>query len=95
MRQRSAEQEKQLREVNLKASQLIEKQAQFAQGLMEQQALSQQVAAQITNQQNAAPAPQLQTNENLQDVLDDVRADIIQNDSDELVEQVKSWIEKA
>lgn len=95
LRQRSAEQEKQLREVNLKASQLIEKQAQFAQGLMEQQALSQQVAAQITNQQNAAPAPQLQTNENLQDVLDDVRADIIQNDSDELVEQVKSWIEKA
>lgn len=95
LRQKSAEQEKQLREVNLKASQLIEKQAQFAQGLMEQQALSQQVAAQITNQQNAAPAPQLQTNENLQDVLDDVRADIIQNDSDELVEQVKSWIEKA
>ena len=95
LRQKSAEQEKQLRDVNLKASQLIEKQAQFAQGLMEQQALSQQVAAQITNQQNAAPAPQLQTNENLQDVLDDVRADIIQNDSDELVEQVKSWIEKA
>lgn len=95
LRQKSAEQEKQLREVNLKASQLIEKQAQFAQGLMEQQALSQQVAAQITNQQNAAPASQLQTNENLQDVLDDVRADIIQNDSDELVEQVKSWIEKA
>ena len=95
LRQKSAEQEKQLRDVNLKASQLIEKQAQFAQGLMEQQALSQQVAAQITNQQNAAPAPQLQANENLQDVLDDVRADIIQNDSDELVEQVKSWIEKA
>lgn len=95
LRQKSAEQEKQLRDVNLKASQLIEKQAQFAQGLMEQQALSQQVAAQITNQQNAAPAPQLQTNENLQDVLDDVREDIIQNDSDELVEQVKSWIEKA
>lgn len=95
LRQKSAEQEKQLRDVNLKASQLIEKQAQFAQGLMEQQALSQQVAAQITNQQNAAPAPQLQTNENLQDVLDDVRADIIQNDSEELVEQVKSWIEKA
>lgn len=95
LRQRSAEQEKQLRDVNLKASQLIEKQAQFAQGLMEQQALSQQVAAQITNQQQTAAAPQIQTTEDLQDVLDDVRSDIIQNDSEELVEQVKSWIEKA
>lgn len=95
LRQRSAEQEKQLRDVNLKASQLIEKQAQFAQGLMEQQALSQQVAAQITNQQQTAAAPQIQTTEDLQDVLEDVRSDIIQNDSEELVEQVKSWIEKA
>lgn len=96
LRQKTAEQEKQLRDVNLKASQLIEKQAQIAQGLMEQQALSQQVAAQISNQQQAAIAPkQLEQNEQLQDVIDDVRADIIQTDVEELGEQVKSWIEKS
>lgn len=96
LRQKAAEQEKQLRDVNLKASQLIEKQAQMAQGLMEQQALSQQVVAQISNQQTQAmPAQQQADVEPLQDVIEDVRADIIQNDSDELGEQVKSWIEKS
>ncbi len=98
LRQKAAEQEKQLREVNLKASQLVEKQAQMAQGLMEQQALSQQVAAQISNQQAAVAAAitqQTQTNESLQDVIEDVRSDINQVDVNELSEQVKSWIEKS
>ncbi|MBQ2644403.1 hypothetical protein IJG14_02360 [bacterium] len=106
LRQKSAEQEKQLRDMNLKASQLVEKQAQIAQGLMEQQALSQQVVAQIANQQTMAataavqqqnvPVQQpVQTNDSLEDVLEDVRSDISQSDVEELSEQVKSWIEKS
>ncbi|MGN0015616.1 MAG: flagellar M-ring protein FliF C-terminal domain-containing protein, partial [Candidatus Gastranaerophilaceae bacterium] len=96
LRQKAAEQEKQLRDVNLKASQLIEKQAQMAQGLMEQQALSQQVVAQISNQQaQGIPTQQQADIEPLQDVIEDVRADIVQNDSEDLGEQVKSWIEKS
>ena len=94
------EQEKQLREVNLKASQLVEKQAQIAQGLMEQQALSQQVVAQISNQQQAVnlqqQVPMQQTGDDtLEDVLDDVRSDISNTDIDEVANQVKSWIEKS
>lgn len=99
LRQKAAAQEKQLRDVNLKASQLSEKQAQIAQGLMEQQALSQQVAAQIANQQQAAAIPQqaqqMNFNEDLQDVIEDVRADMALTDTAELTEQVKSWIEKS
>ena len=96
LRQKAADQEKQLRDVNLKASQLIEKQAQIAQGLMEQQALSQQVSAQISNQQTVSiPKQPTQDEEDLLDVIEDVRSDIVQGDVDELGEQVKSWIEKA
>lgn len=98
LRKKTADQEKQLNDVNLKASQLIEKQQQMAQGLMEQQALSQQFVQQISNQQQAAPAipqqPQQAVNE-LEDVLDDVRSDLSVADVDELGDQVKSWLERS
>lgn len=98
LRKKAADQEKQLNDVNLKASQLIEKQQQMAQGLLEQQALSQQFVQQISNQQQA-PAPaiaqQPQTAEELQDVLDDVSTDLSSANVEELSEQVKSWLEKA
>lgn len=98
LRKKAADQEKQLNDVNLKASQLIEKQQQMAQGLLEQQALSQQFVQQISNQQQA-PAPaiaqQPQATEELQDVLDDVSTDLSSANVEELSEQVKSWLEKA
>lgn len=95
LRRKAAEQEKQLNDVNLKASQLIEKQAQISQSLMEQQALSQQVAAQISNQPNSAQAIGLQPGENIQDVVEDLRTDIEQADLDEITNQVTSWIERS
>lgn len=100
LRQKAAEQEKQLRDVNLKASQLVERQSQIAQGLMEQQALSQQMVAQISNQQQAVnmaqqAAPQPQSEDSLLDVLEDVRSDFSQGDINEIADQVKSWIEKS
>ncbi len=100
LRKKAADQEKQLNDVNLKASQLIEKQQQMAQGLLEQQALSQQFVQQISNQQQApTPAIQQQASSQavgeLQDVLDDVRTDLSSADVDELGEQVKSWLERS
>ena len=98
LRKKAADQEKQLNDVNLKASQLIEKQQQMAQGLMEQQALSKQFVQQISNQQQAAPAipqQQPQVHDELQDVLDDVRTDLSVADVDELGDQVKSWLERS
>ena len=94
---KTADQEKQLNDVNLKASQLIEKQQQMAQGLMEQQALSQQFVQQISNQQQAPAIPQQpqQAVNELEDVLDDVRSDLSVADVDELGDQVKSWLERS
>lgn len=97
LRKKTADQEKQLNDVNLKASQLIEKQQQMAQGLMEQQALSQQFVQQISNQQQAPAIPQQpqQAANELEDVLDDVRSDLSVADVDELGDQVKSWLERS
>lgn len=97
LRKKTADQEKQLNDVNLKASQLIEKQQQMAQGLMEQQALSQQFVQQISNQQQAPAIPQQpqQVVNELEDVLDDVRSDLSVADVDELGDQVKSWLERS
>lgn len=97
LRKKTADQEKQLNDVNLKASQLIEKQQQMAQGLMEQQALSQQFVQQISNQQQAPAIPQQpqQAVNELEDVLDDVRSDLSVADVDELGDQVKSWLERS
>lgn len=97
LRKKTADQEKQLNDVNLKASQLIEKQQQMAQGLMEQQALSQQFVQQISNQQQAPTIPQQpqQSVNELEDVLDDVRSDLSVADVDELGDQVKSWLERS
>ena len=93
LRKKSAEQEKQLNDVNLKAAQLVEKQAQIAQGLREQQAISQQVVTQISNQQSAQAA--LPQGENLDDFVNDLSSDIEQTNIDELADQVTSWIEKS
>ena len=93
LRRKSAEQEKQLNDVNLKAAQLVEKQAQIAQGLREQQAISQQVVTQISNQQSAQAA--LPQGENLDDVVSDLSTDIEQANIEELANQVTSWIEKS
>lgn len=97
LRKKTADQEKQLNDVNLKASQLIEKQQQMAQGLMEQQALSQQFVQQISNQQQTPAIPQQpqQAVNELEDVLDDVRSDLSVADVDELGDQVKSWLERS
>lgn len=82
LKEKTHDQERQLRDVNLKAAELIEKQAQMAQGLIEHQ-----VQSQITRNPNAI--------EDLKNTINDVSSDIAFADDEEVIEQVKSWIEKS
>lgn len=80
LQEKTYEQEMQLRDVNLKAAELIEKQSQMAQGLLEQQ--------------QRATAPQPQEYE-LDNTLQELQEDLEGLDDDEAGEKIKSWIEKA
>lgn len=89
LRMKTQEQEKQLRDVNLKAAELIEKQSQLAQNLLEQQRQPQ--IAQVQQ-------PQMQQNPNqapLQDFIGNLASEVDEVDDDEMVDKLKSWIEKA
>ncbi len=82
LKEKSQAQEKQLRDVNLKAAELIQKQAQMAQGLIEQQA-----------QQQITRSPDVI--ENLKNTINDVSSDIAFAEDEEVIEQLKSWIERS
>ncbi len=82
LKEKTVEQERQLRDVNLKAAELIERQAQMAQGLIEQQV------------QNQIPR-NMNTIEDLRNTISDVSSDIAFAEDEEVIEQVKSWIEKS
>ncbi len=84
LKEKTQVQEKQLRDVNLKAAELIERQAQMAQGLLEQQ---QQTQNQITRSPAAI--------EDLKNTISDVSSDIAFAADDEVIEHLKSWIEKS
>lgn len=79
LQEKTYEQELQLRDVNLKAAELIEKQAQMAQGLIEQQ--QREVMPHRSNELDSA--------------IGDLRSDLEGMDEDEAGEKIKNWIEKA
>lgn len=79
LREQTYEQERQLRDVNLKAAELIEKQAQMAQGLIEQQ------------QREIVPPHSYE----LDNTINDIKLDLEGMDEDEAGEKIKNWIEKA
>ncbi len=81
LQEKTYEQERQLRDVNLKAAELIEKQNQMAQGLIEQQ------QREVVYQQ-----PQ---NTALDNALYDLQSDIEGIDEEEIGEKIKNWIERA
>ncbi len=99
LRKKAQEQEKQLNDVNLKAAELIQKQAQMAQNLIEQQNLHAAAIAQAAASQGAAPAaaPQPQphngTNDDIKDVLNELSMDFSELDENEAAEKLKNWIE--
>ena len=89
LRAKTQEQERQLRDVNLKAAELIEKQSQLAQNLLEQQRQPQIVQVQ-------QPMPQAaQSQVPLNDMIGVVASEVDEVDDDEMVDKLKSWIEKA
>lgn len=89
LRNKSQDQERQLRDVNLKAAELIEKQSQLAQGLLEQQRQP-QIA------QTPQPQPQAQPQQApISDAIGEIASEVEEVDDDEMVDKLKSWIEKA
>src|SRR5574344_1905016 len=82
LREKSYEQEQQLRAVNLKQEELKDKQSQMAQGLIEQQ-------------QKAQPQIEQVQTPDLDNTIMDLKADIEGLDDDEAGEKIKSWIEKS
>lgn len=80
LQEKSYEQERQLRDVNLKAAELIEKQSQMAQGLIEQQ-------------KRTTVSPQ--HSDELDNTIKDLRSDLEGLDEEEAGEKIKNWIEKA
>lgn len=81
LHEKTYEQERQLRDVNLKAAELVEKQKQMAQGLIEQQ------------QRDVVQQPQ--HNIALDNTLNELKSDIESLDEEEAGEKIKNWIEKA
>jgi len=79
LREKSYEQELQLRDVNLKAAEMIERQSQMAQGLLEQQ------------QRETVP---IGANE-LGNTINELRSELDALDESEAGEKIKNWIEKA
>lgn len=79
LQEKTYEQELQLRDVNLKAAELIERQTQMAQGLIEQQ------------QREVVPS----RSSELDGAISDLRSDLEGMDEDEAGEKIKNWIEKA
>ncbi len=100
LRSKPFEQEKQLRDMNLKAAELIEKQSQLAQNLLEQQnqlQIAQQSTPQIPQPQPQYQAEQetpMQEQEPIGETISEISSDIEDVDEDEMLDKVMSWIEK-
>jgi len=90
LRNKSQDQERQLRDVNLKAAELIEKQSQLAQNLIEQQQQPQQIPQ--MPQPQPQPMPQQAP---ITDAIGELASEVEEVDDDEMVDKLKSWIEKA
>ena len=80
LRNKASEQDQQLREMNMKAAELIERQTQLQQGLIEQQQreMIPQIPSSVIDKALAA-----------------IRSDVDSLDPNETGEKIKSWIEQA
>lgn len=82
LKQKTSEQEKQIVDVNLKAAELIEKQTILTQELLEHQKQLQIEKAK-------------ESEVSLDEVIEEVSADLAQSDSEKTLKELKSWIEKS
>ncbi len=83
LRQKNAQQEAQLSDINMRAAQLAERQSELAQGLVEQQQRG------YIEQQ-----PSLVDPNRLSDTLSNLSNELANADDDEAAEKIKSWIEQ-
>ncbi len=84
LRQKNAQQEAQLSDINMRAAQLAERQSELAQGLVEQQQ-----RGYIEQQQQSLVDPN-----RLTDTLSNLSNELANADDDEAGEKIKSWIEQ-
>ena len=84
LRQKNAQQEAQLSDINMRAAQLAERQSELAQGLVEQQQ-----RGYIEQQQQSLVDPN-----RLTDTLSNLSNELANADDDEAAEKIKSWIEQ-
>ena len=83
LQQKTSEQEKQIVDVNLKAAELIEKQTILTQELLEQQ-------KQLQIERKRQPV-----DTSIDEMIDEITADISHSDSDKTLKELKSWIEES
>lgn len=83
LRQKNAQQEAQLSDINMRAAQLAERQSELAQGLVEQQQ-----RGYIEQQQSVVDTSKLT------DTLSNLSNELAYADDDEAAEKIKSWIEQ-
>lgn len=81
LRQKTAQQEQQLSDINSRAAQLTQRQSELAQGLLEQQ--------------QREYIPQQQNPQQLNDTLANLSAQLSDADEDEAGDKIKSWIEQS
>lgn len=87
LKKRASEQEKQLQDMNMKAAELIQRQAQMAQNMIEQQNL------QAIQQQQAAVSAVRQRDEHLDQTISELSMDFNDIDEAEAVENLRNWID--
>lgn len=91
LRAKTIEQEQQLRDVNTKAQELIQRQAAMAQNLIEQQNIQKLQAQQAAAQ--AQMAAMKENNSDMSDAIDELATNYSEIDDIEAIEKLKSWIE--
>ena len=79
LRQKEAEQDRELSDVNMRAAQLTDRQRELAEGLLEQQ----------NREYIAIRSPQ-----EMISALENMSANLDEADSEEAADKIKSWIEK-
>ena len=100
LRDKASQQEKQLNDINQKASELIEQQSQLAQNLLEQQSqlqIAQQPMVNIPNpEDNIGENEEYSEDEgSLDDTISEISSGLDNADEDETLDKVMSWIEKS
>ncbi|MCD8024762.1 MAG: hypothetical protein LUE64_04440 [Candidatus Gastranaerophilales bacterium] len=97
LREKTKEQEKQLKDVNQKAQELIQKQAAMAQNLLEQQNLqklqAQQAMAQAKENEAQSAPKKPEKDTDIDDAISELAMDYSGLDDIEATEKLKSWIE--